>query len=74
MHDLNIMLRGTHSCSDISFNILGLILSVPGDLSVFSWRRHFLTSSSVISNVVSVSVVRFFGVMCRMLVVSSFCV
>ena len=71
MLNLNMMLRGTHSCSDI-FNIIGLILSVPGDLSVFSWRRHFLTSSSVISNVVSVSVVRFFGVTCGMLVVASF--
>ena len=66
------MLRGTHSCSDISFKILGPIPSVPGDLSVFSWRRHVLTSSSVISTVVGVSVVRFFGVTCGMLVVSSF--
>ena len=66
------MLRGTHSCSDI-FKILGLIASVPGDLSVFSWRRHFLTSSSVISNVVSVSVVRFFGVPCGMLANVFFC-
>ena len=59
-------------CSDISFKILGVIALVPGDLSVFSWRRHFLSSSSVMSNVVGVSVVRFFGVPCGMLVVSSF--
>ena len=65
------MLRGTRRYSAISFRILGLIPSVSGDLSIFSWRRHFLTSSFT-STVVSASVVWFFGVTCRMLAVASF--
>ena len=66
------MLIDTHRCSAISFIILGLIPSVPGDLSIFIWRRHFLTSSSVTSNVMSASVVRLCGVTCGMIAMSSF--
>ena len=68
---LKSMLRATHSCSAIIFRIFGWMPPMPGDLSICSWSRHYLTSFSLTSNDVSTSVSRCLGVICGILVVSS---